>query len=492
MFFSNFPGAVSNFIEGYPTSTFTNRLLYVQHVDKEKEIASEISKLQMNTVVGGYMDYLPSYEKRMLMKRFLEKQQEKEAREELISEILCDRNFSDYLESAMLRYGTTSNVDILKSSLQDQITHVEVYSNPLPATPAPTSDAAFQNTFVSFKTENLETKGEMWWSLEKNENNIILQQSPDKDDVTQKIYDYEQKELVQRHGPVKLLENARGNSKDLRYLLRAIWDTDHINTDDHVTFANCPNFTSFVFEKSNLHGKKWSILSDHIAKAEKLTDPLLYAQHVDKNKETVSIISQQSIREYFLGHGQTLSDTNFTEYLKNPKANVDILKSFLQDEITHVQVYTNPLPFLLNWRVTNHAYVVFKTRNPTTNEEMWWSLEKNTKYIVLQQSPVKDDVTEKLYDDGKKELVKRHGPVKPQKSAMGKTEGLEYLLRAIWETNQLNKDYHLLFANCQNFASFVFETANCEGKKWSTPISSFVEAFIFRNKKTNSISAQQI
>jgi hypothetical protein len=480
------------------TENFTNQLLYVQHVDKEKETTTGISTedvkcwWDLDVMYGWrYIECDLIRPVRRANRTCNQETREQHKREQLIAEILSDQNFSDYLEHATLQYAT-SNLGILKSSLKDKITHVEVYSNPLPATPAPTSDAAFQNTFVSFKTENLETKGEMWWSLEKNENNIILQQSPDKDDVTQKIYDYEQKELVQRHGPVKLLENARGNSKDLRYLLRAIWDTDHINTDDHVTFANCPNFTSFVFEKSNLHGKKWSILSDHVAKGEIFTDPLLYAQHVDKEKDTTSIISQQSIREYFLGHGQILSDTNFTDYLKNPKANVGILKSFLQDEITHVQVYTNPLPFLLNWRVTNHAYVVFKTRNPTTNEEMWWSLEKNTKYIVLQQSPVKDDVTEKLYDDGKKELVKRHGPVKPQKSAMGKTEGLEYLLRAIWETNQLNKDYHLLFANCQNFASFVFETANCEGKKWSTPISSFVEAFIFRNKKTNSISAQQI
>jgi hypothetical protein len=178
--------------------------------------------------------------------------------------------------------------------------------------------------------------------------------------------------------------------------------------------------------------------------------------------------------------------------LKNPKANVGILKSFLQDEITHVQVYTNPLLVIPKSNFTIHAFVVFQTRNPTTNAEMWWSLEKNTKYIVLQQSPVKEDVTEKLYDDGKKEFVKRLGPVKPKKNAMGKTEGLEYLLRAIWETNQLNKDYHLLFANCQNFASFVFEKANCEGKKWSTRLSSFVDAFIFRNKKTNSISAQRI
>jgi hypothetical protein len=485
------------------TENFTKQLLYVQHVDKEKDMAMDVMVRDLKRHIDESIQYCEAFGITALRKKALksnaeafkyrEELREHKARQELIAEILSDRKLPDYFELIlMLRYSTTSNLGILKSSLKDQITHVEVYSNPLPSTPAATSDVAFPNTFVSFKTKNLETKGEMWWSLEKNGNNIILQQSPDKDDVTQKIYDAEKKELVQRLGPVELLDSAMGNSKDLGYLLRAIWDTDHINTDDHLLISNCQDFASFVFEKSNLHGKKWSILSDLIAKEDKFTDPLLYAQHVDKEKDTASIISQQSIREYFLGHGQIFSDSNFAEYLKNPKANVGILKSFLDDEITHVQVYINPLPAIPKTAVTIHAFVVFQTRNPTTNEEMWWSLEKNTKYIVLQQSPVKDDVTEKLYDDGKKELVKRHGPVKPQKSAMGKTEGLEYLLRAIWETNQLNKDYHLLFANCQNFASFVFETANCEGKKWSTPISSFVEAFIFRNKKTNSISAQQI
>jgi hypothetical protein len=50
----------------------------------------------------------------------------------------------------------------------------------------------------------------------------------------------------------------------------------------------------------------------------------------------------------------------------------------------------------------------------------WWSsLEKNGKYIVLQQSLEKDDVTQKLYDAEKKDHVKRFEPVKTQKSARG-------------------------------------------------------------------------
>jgi hypothetical protein len=68
-------------------------------------------------------------------------------------------------------------------------------------------------------------------------------------------------------------------------------------------------------------------------------------------------------------------------------------------------------------------------------------------------------------------------------SATGNYKDLEYLLQAIWETNQLSTKYHLLSSNCQNFAEFVFKEASFGGKgyKWSTWIS---RRFGLRNKKS--------
>ena len=43
----------------------------------------------------------------------------------------------------------------------------------------------------------------MWWSIEKNGQHIVLQQSLNKDDVIKKIYDTEKKESVERLGPIK-------------------------------------------------------------------------------------------------------------------------------------------------------------------------------------------------------------------------------------------------------------------------------------------------
>jgi hypothetical protein len=231
-----------------------------------------------------------------------------------------------------------------------------------------------------------------------------------------------------------------------------------------------------------------------LAKGKLFLRQLLYVQHVDKEKETASTISEQSFRECFLGHTKIFSDPNFADYLKNPRANVGILKSSLEDKISHVQVYSNPLPAIpLESNVTIHAFVVFETwiRTPFS-ETTWWSLEKNGQYIVLQQSPNEDDVTKKIYDPEKKMCVKRLEPVKKQTSAMGNLDFLQNLLQTIWETNQLNNDYHLLFANCQNFASFVFEKSNYGGKKWSTVTSAIVDRFGLRRTKTNSISPAEL
>ncbi|XP_046647766.1 uncharacterized protein LOC124337789 [Daphnia pulicaria] len=220
--------------------------------------------------------------------------------------------------------------------------------------------------------------------------------------------------------------------------------------------------------------------SSDLAKGKKFTEQLLYVQHVNKEKDTDSTISEQSIWEYFLNNSQMFSESNFAEYLRNPKANLGILKCSLQNEkVVVAAVCTNPLPIPLKTDVTIHAFVVLKTHNLKTKNDMYYSMEKNGQYIVLQQSPNMDDVEEKLYDPEEKKLVKRLGPVKRESFIRGNEKDLEYLIRAIWETNQLSTKYNLLSSNCQDFAEFVFEEASFGGMKWSTPISRL------RNKKSH-------
>jgi ankyrin repeat protein len=442
---------------------FTKQLLYVQHVDKKKDTASTISE-------------------QSIWEYFLRD-----------SQIFSDPHFSEYMRNPK------ANVGILKSFLEDKITHFQVYSNSIPILH---KSAITFHAFVVFQTENSKTNEKMWYSMEKNGFYIILQQSPVKIDVTEKIYEYRKtKQFVKRPELVKLLKSSIGNDEVLENLLRAICETNQLNKDFHLLFSNCHHFASFVCEISNFNeGSLYGIVSDYIAKGKYFTKQLLYVQHVDKEKNKTSIISEESLREYFLGDSKTFTDFNFSEYLRIPKANVGILKSSLEDKIINVEVYSNPLSTSLGGStslgtldnprksdVAFHAFVVIQTENPTTNKVTWYSIEKNREYIVLQQSPNKNDVTQKIYnvDAGKWRPigVERLEPVEMRDNAKGNCKNLEDLLGTIWETNQLNNDYHLLISNCQNFASFVFEKSNLYGKTWSTPISSIVDQIGFRKNK---------
>jgi hypothetical protein len=122
----------------------------------------------------------------------------------------------------------------------------------------------------------------------------------------------------------------------------------------------------------------------HHSKGGNFTEQLLYVQHVDKEKDKASTISEQSLHEYLLNNSQIFSDSNFSKYLKTPKANLGTLKSSLQDEIVKLAgVCTNPLPAIRK-AVAFHAFVVFRTLNFKTKEKMFYSMEKNGQYIVLQ------------------------------------------------------------------------------------------------------------
>lgn len=132
-----------------------------------------------------------------------------------------------------------------------------------------------------------------------------------------------------------------------------------------------------------------------------------------------------------------------------------------------------------------HAFVVFKTDDFVTGVEMWWSLEKNGRYTVLQHSSNKEDVVDNIYDVKKKEFVKRLEPVKELTSAASSYK-LQNVFNIIWEKRQFSTKYHLIKANCQNFASFVFEKSICEGKTWSTFTSGLVDILAQDNPKNDS------
>ena len=228
--------------------------------------------------------------------------------------------------------------------------------------------------------------------------------------------------------------------------------------------------------------------SSDLAKGREFAKQLLYVQHVDEEKPTASKMSEDVLLNCILKGIHLYTAPNSSQ----SDSNFDILKSSVRNEILQVSVYSNPLPIhstleaysfrklfkmpsLPAWcDVAFHAFVVLKTLDPIDNNRInWWSMEKNGKYIILQQSSELTEVCERVYDVEKGNTVKRLGPVKELTWAIGNHQTFLKLFQSLWQTNQLNQTYHVLSSNCHNFASFVFEKANGEGKKWSTAIRGF-------------------
>lgn len=203
-----------------------------------------------------------------------------------------------------------------------------------------------------------------------------------------------------------------------------------------------------------------------LALGKQFSGKLLYVQYVDRNTEKVHKITDPFLKDFILD--VKFSDPWYTYYAATTRdSNIHILKSALANEIVNVEVYTCPMkgyPIKIP-----HAYAVFQTQDKD-KKPMWWSFDKNGLDIVLQQSLNKEDVTKEIYNDKKQKKVKRPEAVKEEISAKSHIS-LENLLRILWNTLQLGQSYHVFLSNCWDFAAFVFEQTNSEGKKWKPPIS---------------------
>ena len=194
---------------------------------------------------------------------------------------------------------------------------------------------------------------------------------------------------------------------------------------------------------------------------------LLYVQHVDESKPLTTEIPISELKFNVLYNSLKLRDA-ILEFPSDKSFHTDdvlgILKNYLKDPITNIRVYSNPLPSLPDVSVLIHAFAVFKTKPiPSIAKEMWWSLEKNGKYIILQQSTNEKDVVDTTFDVNENKMNRRLLPVKELISAKGNGD-LENILESLIFSNQLELLYHLWSANCQRFASYIFKKANGEGK----------------------------
>jgi ankyrin repeat protein len=223
--------------------------------------------------------------------------------------------------------------------------------------------------------------------------------------------------------------------------------------------------------------------SSNQAKGNNYLKKILYVQFVDQDKDMISEIPDLFLEDNVLQGREKFRDLKFSEYVNNPKSNIEVLKSGLQNDIQQVYVFSNPLSFAVRFNgfslreflklpklpsirdVTIHAFVVFQTFDIVAGKEIWWSIEKNGLYTVLQHSSNKTDVVDHIYDADKNESVKRLEPVKELANAASSYR-LSHVLNIIWETRLFSTKYHLIKGNCQHFASLVYEKANYEGRTW--------------------------
>jgi hypothetical protein len=123
-----------------------------------------------------------------------------------------------------------------------------------------------------------------------------------------------------------------------------------------------------------------------------------------------------------------------------------------------------------NKNLLYHAFAIFKTKSIEGGQTAWWSVEKNGEYIVLQRTlkPDQSYIRDYLYAQQNSQeyatMKKRNTPIKLLAESSGRVFDF---LRALSDRQDLNERNHFISSNCQEFASFVFNTISGETKKWN-------------------------
>ena len=129
------------------------------------------------------------------------------------------------------------------------------------------------------------------------------------------------------------------------------------------------------------------------------------------------------------------------------------------NHITHVYAYKVPLSeaFYTNMLLF-HSYVTFKTIDSASLQEVWWSLEKNSSFIILQNGYSHEEVRDKV---GGEVRCKSWFYWRPQLIAedVCKADGrsVRTLLQLLEDNDELGQQYHGVVDNCQVFSKVVFD-----------------------------------
>lgn len=126
---------------------------------------------------------------------------------------------------------------------------------------------------------------------------------------------------------------------------------------------------------------------------------------------------------------------------------IDSMTHLIDDSETIEQIWVFQCP-LWRWQLTqfffNHQFVVVETKN------WWWSIEKNSKHILIQRAKRLSSVKDSLNQ------TRRYTPVMQMSYDRGR-DSMKELITFLYKTDELNKHYDWINDNCKSFTKRVFD-----------------------------------
>ena len=171
-------------------------------------------------------------------------------------------------------------------------------------------------------------------------------------------------------------------------------------------------------------------------------EKLLFVPNADTHPKVQHEISEPALFRFLLKE-KTIEAQAEMQAMLNTLSGMDKLS-----KITKVEIHESSMGSVtdLSDRAV-HVFIVFKTCGKD-GDYYWWSLEKNTKYIVLQRSRNKNDVKDRLYGEERKK-------VKTIKDNLTGKGSIKDLFVIVWAYQAISEKYNIVNSNCQSLVKLV-------------------------------------
>ncbi|XP_045028036.1 uncharacterized protein LOC123471157 [Daphnia magna] len=94
------------------------------------------------------------------------------------------------------------------------------------------------------------------------------------------------------------------------------------------------------------------------------------------------------------------------------------------------------------------------------NEQLRWSIEKNTEGITIQRSKKLESVRDMYQRKETDDWANSVDWDSEDQNDQGRNTTINELINYIWRIDVLNQGYHVLSTNCQEFAALLFDRIN--------------------------------